>query len=134
MTKKPPNLLQVLHNRLGIDVGYGANRKVANSRLNKVMTKHRMSEDDVLLVIEYAVRHNKLVRNVEGLPYLLPEARAEKRKDDADKPSDLDGEIASAIDTERALYGDTSWVSRLIRARGKARAVVIQEWRQERGT
>ncbi len=133
MSKKAPNLLELLHKRLGIDVGYGADRKVANVRLNKVMDKHRMSSDDVKLVVDYACRHNKLIRNVEGLPYLLPAARAEKRKDDADRPSDLDTEIASAIDAERALYGDTSWVARLIRARGKARAVVLQEWRQERG-
>lgn len=126
-------LLEQLHAKLGIDVGFGSDRRVAASRLKRVMEKNRMSKEDVQLVISYASRHNKLVRSVEGLPYLLPDARAEKAKLDRNKPSDLDQQIASAVDTERALYGDTSWVTRLIRATGKARAVVLTEWQQERG-
>lgn len=126
-------LLSQLHDRLGLDVGFGPDRKVAQARLNRVMAKHKMTPEDVRLVIDYAVRHNKLVRHVEGLPYLLPDARAEKVKDDQQQRPPIETEIADAVVQERALYGDTHWVAKLIRAQGNARQTVLEQWRQERG-
>lgn len=126
-------LLSQLHARLGLDIGYGSGRKVAQARLNRMMAKNDLTPDDVRLVIDYAVRHNKLVRTVEGLPYLLPDAQAEKRKDDQARPAQIEQDLADAVMHERSLYGDTSWVGRLIRAQGNARSKVLAEWRQERG-
>lgn len=127
------SLLVQLHDRLGIDVGYGPDRKVAQARLNRVMSKNGMSPEDVRLVIDYAAQHGKLVRSVEGLPYLLVDARAEKAKDDRQATPPIEREIADAVSTERAVYGNSKWVGRLIRAQGQQRAAVLALWRQDRG-
>lgn len=104
-------------------------------RLNLVMKKRNISNTEFLLCADYCRRHHKRIENAVWVFGFIKEAKQEQAEltrftsDDA-----LTHLIDDALAYERALSDaeSSSWIGRLVNARGQYREEVLDIWRKER--
>lgn len=109
-------------------------RSIEASKVKRKRAKdpEKYSMRNLLLTVEYLRRNKREVKSPAAVCWLVDEALEHVL---TDEPSDLDSQIATAIETERT-FGDQEsgeWIGWLSRARGPARAEVLASWRRQRG-
>lgn len=109
-------------------------RSIEAGKLKRKRAKdpEKYSMRNLLLTVEYLRRNKREVKSPAAVCWLVDEALEHVL---TDTPSDLDSQIATAIETERTFGGQESedWIRQLSRTRGPARAEVLADWRQQRG-
>lgn len=99
--------------------------------LARAMNGRKTHPDDLEYTINWCADRHLLVSHVRGLVQHVDDALRWRNSQAA--KDDLEGAIAEAIARERSLEDGSPWLTKLIRAKGPGRQVVLEEWRAARG-
>lgn len=129
------DLVKMASNQLGIELeGDGPRWKAVQvevGKLKRAIGKRDIGVEDLARVVRWCAREKVRVTSPVGLVYMLERVPEEVDDESADQRA-LERRIDDAIALEIDRSDGGRWVTRLSRASGSQREVVLREWEQER--
>ena len=136
----PAELFDLMAEKFGVGgyddvtstVPYFRHRMTEISKIRTMLRSRRVHEHELLIAIEYAVAHRKVITETWQVFNLVPEALAEHHRNVRSQARAAASVDATALAAEAYHAGHGTWAARLLNAEPSELPTVVAEYRERR--